>query len=125
MSGYQGMPARDVRILRPDQLDEGLTGGAGLQRLAEITHLPTGIKSEQIDTVSVAAGCRAAECVAPGEAALLHVVAGHVRVQWGPALDAETAAGPGDTVLVPAGTRYRADNASPSAALQFIIVHGG
>lgn len=118
------MPAGKVRILRPDQLDEGLTGGAVLQRLAEITHLPTGIRSGQIDTVSVAAGSRAAECVATAEATLLHVVAGHVRVQWGPALDGETAAGPGDTVLVPAGTPYMAHNASPSAALQFIVVRG-
>ncbi|MBL8200387.1 MAG: hypothetical protein JNK40_05380 [Chromatiales bacterium] len=125
MNGYPGIQSAGVRLLRPGQLDDDIAGGLGLQRLAEITHLPTGITSGQIETVSVPAGRSTAECLAPGDETLLHVVEGHVRVRWGPGLVAETPAGSGDTVLVPAGTPFLAENASASAALQLLIVRSG
>jgi len=125
MSGHTGMEASAVRLLRQDQLDGGLTGGLSLQRLAEITHLPTGIASGQIETASVPAGGSAPVWTAAGDDMLLHVSAGHARVTWGPGLADATQAGPGDTLLVPAGTTFRMENASPSAPLQLIIVRGG
>ncbi len=125
MSGHSGSLAADVRLLRQDQFDDILAGGLVLQRLAEITHLPTGIASSQIETVDVPAGGSMAPPGAADDGTLLHVIAGHARVKWGPALAGETPAGPGDTVLVPAGTLFRADNASPAAALRLIVVRGG
>ncbi len=124
MSAQPCTPAAEVRLLRQDQLDENLTGGLGLQRVAEITHLPTGIGSMQIETVDVPAGGSTGPRLAPDDDTLLHVVAGQVRVRWGATLARETAAGPGDTVLVPAGAAFRADNASPLATLQLILVRG-
>lgn len=125
MNGYPRIRPAGVRLVGHGELDDSVAGGLGSQRLAEITHLPAGIASGQIETVSVPAGGSMAECLAPGEETLLHVVKGHVRVKWGPALVAEMPAGPGDTVLVAAATPFRADNASGSAALQLIIVRGG
>lgn len=125
MNGSPRSQPAGVRVVAHGQLDDGIAGGLGLQRLAEITHLPTGIASGQIESVRVPAGGSTAECLTPGDETLLHVVAGHVRVRWGPALAAETPAGPGDTVLVAAATPFRAVNASASAALQLIIVRGG
>lgn len=125
MSGHPGMLATDVRLLRQDQLDDSLTGGLGLQRLAEITHLPTGIASGQLEVITVPAGASTAVRVAPDDEILLHVVEGHVRVRWGPGMAGEMPAGSGDTVLVPAGTPFRTDNASASTALQLIIVRSG
>ena len=123
MSTQPGMLA-EVRLLRQDQLDDNLAGGLGLQRVAEMTHLPTGIASTQIESVSVAAGSSTGPHLEPDDDTLLHVVEGQVRVRWGSALARETLAGAGDTVLVPAGASFRADNASPSATLQLILVRG-
>lgn len=124
MSAQPGTLAAEVRLLRQDQLDENLAGGLGLQRVAEMTHLPTGIASTQIETVNVPAGGSTGPRLSPDDDTLLHVVAGQVRVRWGATLAGETPAGPGDTVLVPAGASFRADNASPSATLQLILVRG-
>jgi uncharacterized RmlC-like cupin family protein len=124
MNGQPGMLAAEVRLLRQDQLDESLSGGLGLQRVAEMTHLPTGIASTQIESIEVPAGGSAGLRRKPDDDTLLHVVAGQARIRWGANLARETPAGPGDTVLVPAGTSFRADNASPSATLQFILVRG-
>jgi len=125
MSAQPDTLAAEVRLLRPDQLEENLGGGPALQRLAEITHLPTGIASGQVETVDVPSGGSSKPPTSRDADTLLHVIAGQVSVRWGSNLARVLPAGPGDTVLVPAGTPYRADNASPSAALQFIIVHGG
>ena len=125
MTGHPRIQPAGVRLVGHGQLDDSFASGLGLQRLAEITHLPTGIASGQMETVSVPAGGSTAECLTPGDETLLYVVAGHVRVKWGPALVAETPAGPGDTVLVAAATPFRADHASASATLQLIIVRGG
>jgi uncharacterized RmlC-like cupin family protein len=124
MSAQPGTLASEVRLLPQDQLDENLTGGLGLQRVAEMTHLPTGIASTQIEAVNVPAGGSAVPRLEQDDDTLLHVVAGQVRVRWGAALARETPAGPGDTVLVPAGAAFRADNASTSATLQLILVRG-
>lgn len=124
MNGQPGMLATEVRLLRQDQLDESLGGALGLQRVAEMTHLPTGIASAQIESVTVPAGGSAGVRLEPGDDTLLHVVAGKARVRWGVAMCRETPAGPGDTLLVPAGASFRADNASPSVTLQFILVRG-
>lgn len=124
MNAQPGTLAAEVRLLRQDQLAENLAGGLGQQRVAEMTHLPTGIASTQIETVNVPAGGSTGPRVVPDDDTLLHVVAGQVHVRWGAALARETPAGPGDTVLVPAGASFRADNASPSATLQLILVRG-
>lgn len=124
MNGNPGMTAAEVRLLRQDQVDAGLAAELGFQRLAEITHLPTGIASDQVEALDLPAGGRSAPRAAVGSGTLLHVVAGHVRVRWGDALDRETPAGPGDTVLVPGGTRFLAENASGSATVQLIVVRG-
>lgn len=122
MSGYTGIVAADVRLLELDQVDGSVAGALGLQRLAEVTHLPTGIASGQVEAVDVPAGGSLAPAPAAGDEILLHVIEGQVRVSWGPGLTRELRAKAGDTVLVPAGTSFRADNASPADNLQLIRV---
>ncbi|MEO7386900.1 MAG: cupin domain-containing protein [Gammaproteobacteria bacterium] len=121
MTGESGLASTDVRILRHTELDSSLAS----QRLAEITHLPTGVASDQLDAVTVPPGEGVGRQSTGHDDTLLHVVAGSVRVHWGERLERVVRAGPGDTVLVPAGTEYRADNGSSSVALQLIRVHGG
>jgi len=125
MNASPGSLSGDVRVVRQAELDDGLDGGLALQRLAEATHLPTGIASGQVEVVEVPVAGGAVTRVEPGTDILLHLVAGHLRVQWGPALHREIRAQPGDTLLVPAGVTFRAINASEFLSLQFILVRGG
>lgn len=124
MSPPDGNGAADVRLIRPGQVEGGLADTLGAQRLAEVTHLPTGIASDHIEAVQVpAGGSMALPDQQPG-LTLLHVIDGTISVRWGDPLDGDLQAGSGDTVLVPAGTACRADNQSPSAVVQLILVRG-
>jgi len=125
MSAEPGILAEGVRLLRQAQLDADFAGGLGRQRLAEMTHLPTGAASEQFELVSVHPGDAPGTQAVATTSVFIHVVAGQLRVTWGRNLDNPVPAGPGDTLFVPAGTRFRADNAQPSTALQFIIFRAG
>lgn len=114
-----------ARLLSADGLDDTMARAFGPQRLAEITHLPAGIASAQIEVLNVAPGGRTERQTVHGEDAVVHVIAGTAFVLWGPALAGETPAGAGDTVLIPAGVPFVAQNAGVSAALQLILVRGG
>ena len=113
-----------LRIIRQEDLDTGFSHGLGVQRMAEITHLPTGSAGSSMETVTIPPGGPAAAYRSGPDDAVLHVVAGNAILSSGSALEEAIAAGPGDTVLVPAGTTFQALNDSPVEALQFILVRG-
>jgi uncharacterized RmlC-like cupin family protein len=113
-----------LRIIRQVDLDAGASHALGVQRIAEITHLPTGSAGSSMQTVTILPGGPAAAYQASPEDAVLHVVTGSGTLSSGVALDGAVAAGPGDTVLVPAGIAFEALNDSPVEALQFILVRG-
>jgi len=113
-----------LRIIRQVDLDAGSSHALGIQRIAEITHLPTGSAGSSMQTVTILPGGPEAAYQASPEDAVLHVVAGNGILSSGSALEEAIAAGPGDTVLVPAGTTFQALNDSPVEALQFILVRG-
>ena len=123
MNTVTASPAGEIRVLR-SPLDDSLAGALALQRLAEATHLPTGVASEQFEVEDVPAAGSTAIYTATGSDALLHVAAGELRVQWGPELDRNLTARCGDTLVVPAGVTFRAINASRTAPSRFIVVRG-
>jgi uncharacterized RmlC-like cupin family protein len=113
-----------LRIIRQEDLDAGSSHGLGVQRIAEITHLPTGSAGSSMQTVNIPPGGPAAAYQASPDDAVLHVVTGNGTLSSGSAPESAVAAGPGDTVLVPAGIAFQARNDSAVDALQFILVRG-
>ncbi len=113
-----------LRIIRQEDLDAGSSHGLGAQRMAEITHLPTGSAGSGMETVTIPPGGRAAAYGSGTDDAVLHVVAGTGILSAGSPQEQAITAGPGDIVLVPAGITFQALNDSPVEALQFILVRG-
>ena len=93
--------------------------------LAEGTHLPTGTASGRSDVVAIPPGGDATPLPANGEATLLCVTLGQLKLQWGRDPERVTTAGSGDTVLVPAGIPCSLRNDSAVETLQFVRVLGG
>lgn len=111
-----------LQLIRQDDLDAGTAHLLAGQRLAEITHLPTGTAGSGMRAVSLPPGAPPAAYPGGTEEAVLHVVSGTGVLSSGAAPASEIAAGPGDTVLVPAGLAFRVLNASPGETLLFILV---
>ncbi len=117
--------SENVTVFRDglQQGDNGQNFAAG--SIAESTHLPTGTASSRSDVVMVPPGGHVAVIAGDGEATLLCVTAGQLRLQWGCDLERVTTANTGDTVLVPAGIPCRVVNDSTVEPLQFVRVHSG
>lgn len=118
-------PSESVTVFRDGLLpaDHGRNFAAGF--VAESTHLPTGTTSSRSDVVMIPPGGDVVVLAVDGEAALLCVTTGQLRLEWGCDLERVTTAGVGDTLLVPAGIPCRVVNASTVEPLQFVRVHSG
>ena len=119
------IPGENVTVFRDGLLpeDQGRHFAAG--SVAESTHLPTGTASGRSDVVVIPPGGSVTALHADGEATLLHVTVGRLRLQWGYDLPQVTTAGSGDSVLVPAGIPCSARNDSAVETLQFVRVRSG
>ena len=119
------IPGENVTVFRDGLLpeDQGRHFAAG--SVAESTHLPTGTASGRSDVVVIPPGGSVTALHADGEATLLHVTVGRLRLQWGYDLPQVTTAGSGDSVLVPPGIPCSVRNASAVETLQFVRVRSG
>lgn len=104
-------------------LGEALAGALGTGRIAELTHLPTGITGDQLAVIPLAPG-GATDVPPVAGPVLLHVSDGPVLVSGGRASTALAAAA-GDTLLVPAGVPFRAINQNEVAPVQLLLVRVG
>lgn len=116
-------PAQLPRITRLGDAAAGsLAAAFSAGSLAEATHLPGGIPSSRTELLSLApAG--SLDQAAAGTDLLVHVVTGAI-IARDPGDGTALAAGPGDTLLVPAGIAVRvvAGGAEPA---QLLLVRGG
>lgn len=95
------------------------------QQLAALTHLPTGATSGWSQTVTIAPGSDVVTRVASDAETLLHVAAGQLTVTWGAEPAHRVTAGPGDTVIVRAGTAVQFRNGSAVDPLQLVVLLAG
>jgi uncharacterized RmlC-like cupin family protein len=116
--------AAGVRILRHGQFDAAVVQGFLPQALAEITHLPTGATSSELDTLTIPPGGAVTRHPEGSASTLVHVVAGQIKLSWGTEFEHTARAGSGDALLIPAGIAFQALNDSPVDALQLILVRG-
>lgn len=117
--------SENVTVFRDGLLPEDHGRDFAARSVAESTHLPTGTASNRSDVVMIPPGGHVAVLARDGEAALLCVTTGQLRLQWGCDFERVTTAGVGDTVLVPAGVPCRVVNDSTVELLQFVRVHCG
>ena len=123
--GETSETSANVAVFRDGLLPEEHGRNFAAGSIAEGTHLPTGTASGRSDIVMVPPGDNMCVVDANGEATLLHVTSGQLRLQWGRDLERFTTAGSGDTVLVPAGIPCSVRNDSGVETLQFVRVRSG
>ena len=115
-------PAPVPRITRLGDAAGGpLVGAFAAGSLAEVTHLPAGIASSRTELIDLAPGHAITRPPATADL-LVHVVAGTISA-LDPGDGAGLQAGPGDTLLVPAGLAVRA--VADGGPAQLLLVRGG
>jgi len=123
-SGDTGQ-GKEVRVVKPLQLDHQTPQTNGMRRLAAISHIRTG--SEKLW-----AGVMLAE---PNTASSVHhhgdletvvyVLSGRSRVRWGNRLEHEVDLEAGDFVFIPPHVPHQEINPSSDQPTQWIVVRSG
>lgn len=107
-----------VRLCRTDRLDDELVQSLSEQRVAALTHLPTGIPDTSGGVLELPAGS-AVVCHAPGPEEHLYIVTrGRLRLRWGEHLEYSGTAGPGEGIRVPPGVRHAESNGGDGDPLE-------
>jgi uncharacterized RmlC-like cupin family protein len=94
------------------------------QRLAAITHLPTGASSGGSEILTIPAGATGRSTVAAASTTLLHVIAGELELYRDDMLKIAATAVSGDTAVIQAGITIEMVNAHATEALQLIVLRG-
>jgi uncharacterized RmlC-like cupin family protein len=117
--------AREVRVVKPLQLDDNTPQTAGMRRLAAISQslvgseaLWAGVMLAEPNTASSVHHHGALETV-------VYVVSGMSQVRWGSRLEHEVELEPGDFVLIPAYMPHQEVNPSPDQTTQWVVVRSG
>jgi uncharacterized RmlC-like cupin family protein len=117
--------AKEVRVVKPDQLDDKTPQTAGMRRLAAISQ-------SRLGSEALWAGIMLAE---PNTASSVHhhgsletvvyVVAGVSKVRWGNRLEHEVDLETGDFVLIPPYVPHQEINPSSDKPTQWVVVRSG
>jgi uncharacterized RmlC-like cupin family protein len=117
--------AKEVRVVKPFQLDDKTPQTAGMRRLAAISQ-------SRLGSEALWAGIMLAE---PNTASSVHhhgsletvvyVVAGVSKVRWGNRLEHEVDLEAGDFVLIPPYVPHQELNPSPDKPTQWVVVRSG
>lgn len=121
---YPGQ-VREVRVIKPLQLDDHTPQTTGIRRLAAISNILVGSEA-------LWAGVMLAE---PDRASSVHhhgpletvvfVLSGRSKVRWGSRLEHEVDLEPGDFLFVPPYVPHQEINPLPDQATQWIVVRSG
>ena len=114
-----------VRLFSQDQLDEGMLQSLSVQRVATLTHLPTGIPDTSGGVLVIPAG---SACIShdPGPYESLYIVTrGRMCIRWGQHLEYSGTAGPGEGIRVPPWVRHSESNGSSGDILERLCMVTG
>jgi uncharacterized RmlC-like cupin family protein len=117
--------AREVRVVKPLQLDDHTPQTAGIRRLAAISHVRVGSEA-------LWAGVMHAE---PNTASSVHhhgyletvvyVLSGRSKVRWGNRLEHEVDLEPGDFLFIPPYVPHQEINPSSDQPTEWVVVRSG
>jgi uncharacterized RmlC-like cupin family protein len=107
-----------VRLFSQDKLDDELVQSLSAQRIATLTHLPTGIPDVSGGVLEIPAGSSGVSHDAAPDEFLYMVTRGRICLRWGQQLEYSGTAGPGEGIRVPPWVRHAESNGSDSEILE-------
>jgi uncharacterized RmlC-like cupin family protein len=115
----------DLRVVRPHERDKGTAQTPGMQREAGVAASTVGAEKIWVGHVTMAPGAKSGvHHHGPVESGI-YVISGRARFRFGPKLEREVEAGPGDFVYVPPEAIHQELNLDPSAPVEMIVARDG
>lgn len=114
-----------VRIYRTDALDADLAQALAAQRVAAMTHLPTGTPDSDGNHLVLPPGSPGITHGPDPGAWMIVLIRGELRLQWGRDFEHSGIAGPGTAVHVPPWVPVFETNGSDSEIAERLVVKIG
>jgi uncharacterized RmlC-like cupin family protein len=116
---------RELRVVRPHERDKGTAQTPGMRREAGVAASTVGAERIWVGHVTMAPGAKSgAHHHGPVESSI-YVISGRARFRFGPKLQQEVEAGPGDFIYVPPEAIHQELNLDPSAPVEMIVARDG
>ncbi len=107
-----------VRLFSQDKLDDELAQSLSVQRVAALTHLPTGIPDTSGGVLEFPADSASISHDPGPDEYLYMVISGEICLRWGQHLEYSGTAGPGEGIRVPPWVRHSESNGSDREILE-------
>ena len=114
-----------VRLFSQDQLDHELLQSLSAQRIAALTHLPTGIPDNAGGVREFPAGSASVSHAAGPDEFLYMVIRGRLLLRWGRQLEYSGTAGAGEGIQVPPWVRHAEGSGSDGEVLERLCMVTG
>jgi uncharacterized RmlC-like cupin family protein len=114
-----------VRVVHAGELDTNTPQTPGMSRAAAISHARVGAEKIWAGTVSIHPNAKTGSHHHGPVESVIYVVRGKARMRWGERLEFTAEAGPGDFIYVPPFVPHQEINASPTEALECVLLRSG
>jgi uncharacterized RmlC-like cupin family protein len=120
-----GKQAREVRVVKPHQVDDQTPQTTGMRRFAAISHVLTGSESLWAGTMLAEPNTTSAVHHHGPQETVVYVVSGKSRVKWGSRLEHDVEFETGDFLFIPPYMPHQEINPSPDQQTMWVVVRSG
>ncbi len=116
---------RELRVVRPHERDKDTAQTPGMQREAGIAASTVGAEKIWVGHVTMAPGAKSGVHHHGPVESSIYVISGRARFRFGPKLEQQVQAGPGDFVYVPPEVVHQEINVDANAPVEMIVARDG
>ncbi len=116
---------RELCVVRPHERDKGTAQTPGMRREAGVAASTVGAEKIWVGHVTMAPGAQSGVHHHGPVESSIYVISGRARFRFGPKLEQEVEAGPGDFVYVPPQAVHQEINLDPNAPVEMIVARDG
>ena len=117
--------ASELRVVRPDERDADTAQTPGMQRAAGVAASTVGAEQLWLGHVTMAPGMVSGAHHHGAVESAIYIISGRARFRFGPNLEREIDAGPGDFVFVPPEVIHQELNMDDNAPVEMIVGRNG
>ena len=115
----------ELRIVRPDERDVATAQTPGMQRAAGVAASTVGAEQLWLGHVTMAPGMVSGAHHHSAVESAIYIISGRARFRFGPQLEREIDAEPGDFVFVPPEVIHQELNMDDNAPVEMIVGRNG